>query len=225
MHIDVLGPVEVESPAGARYAIGFTDDYTRWRVVYPMRRKSESLDCLKRYIQHMNGLLRDRKVKSLIGIRSDNGGEHTGIDFKIFCKSRGIRQDEKSWHILSNMARGLRIQAGLGKRFGAEALKTATYILNRARTSALSGGETPYCKMFRQHANVKQVRFLGCKAFVHDTSVTRGKFDDRSLEGIVIGYDDVGNNPKCSRIYMPSIGKYIKSGHVTFDETKFPAAK
>jgi len=32
VHTDVLGPVEVESLGGARYAIGFTDDYTRWRV-------------------------------------------------------------------------------------------------------------------------------------------------------------------------------------------------
>ena len=39
----------------------------------------------------------------------------------------------------------------------------------------------------------------------------------------MIGYDDIGNNPKCYRIYMPSIGKYIRSGHVTFDEETFPA--
>ena len=152
VHTDVLGPVEVQSLGGARYAIGFTDDYTRWRVVYPMKHKSESLDCLKRYIQEMRVLLHDHKVKTLIGLRSDNGGEYTGIDFKNFCKNHGIRQDfsipygpqdngvaEKSWHVLSNMARSLRIQAGLGKRFWAEALNTATYILNRSRTSALGG--------------------------------------------------------------------------------------
>ena len=75
VHTYVLGPVEVESIGGARYAIGFTDNYTRWRVVYPMKHKSESLECLKRYIQDMNVLLRDCKMKTLIGLRSDNGGE------------------------------------------------------------------------------------------------------------------------------------------------------
>jgi len=40
-----------------------------------------------------------------------------------------------------------------------------------------------------------------------------------------MGYDDIGNNPKCYRIYIPSIGKYIKSGHVTFDEETFPAKR
>ena len=40
----------------------------------------------------------------------------------------------------------------------------------------------------------------------------------------MIGYDDIGNNPKCYRIYMPVIGKYIRSGHVTFDEETFPAS-
>ena len=93
VHTDVLGPVEVESLGGARYAIGFTDDYTRWRVVYPMKCKSESLDCLKRYIQEMKVLLHDYEVNSLIGIRSDNGGEYTGINFKNFCKNNSIRQD------------------------------------------------------------------------------------------------------------------------------------
>ena len=201
-----------------------------------MKHKSESLDCLRRYIQEMRVLLHDHKVKTLIGLRSDNGGEYTGVDFKNFCKNHGIRQDfgipygpqdngvaEKSWHVLSNMARSLRIQAGLGKRFWAEALNTAAYILNRSRTSALGPGETPYYKMFGKHASVKHLRTFGCKAFVHDTSVKRGKFDDRAVEGIMIGYDDIGNNPKCYRIYIPSLGRYIRSGHVTFDEETFPA--
>ena len=91
-----------------------------------MKHKSESLDCLRRYIQEMRVLLHDHKVKTLIGLRSDNGGEYTGVDFKNFCKNHGITQDsgipygpqdngvaEKSWHVLSNMARSLRIQAGL----------------------------------------------------------------------------------------------------------------
>jgi hypothetical protein len=78
--------------------------------------------------------------------------------------------------------------------------------------------------MFGKHANMKYFRVFGCKAFVHDTSTGRGKFDDRAVEGILIGYDDIGNNPKCYRIYMPSIGKYIRSGHVTFDEETFPAS-
>jgi hypothetical protein len=238
VHTDVLGPVEVESLGGARYAIGFTDDYSRWKVVYPMKHKSESLDCLKRYIQDMNVLQCDCKMKTLIGLRFDNGGEYTGINFKNFCKNHGIRQDfsmpygpqdngvaEKSWHIISNMARSLRIQAGLEKRFWAEALDYATYLWNRSRNSALGAGETPYYKMFGKHANRKHLRVFGCKSFVHDTSTARGKFDDRALEGIMIGYDDIGNNPKCYRIYIPSIGKYIKSGHVTFDEATFPAAK
>jgi hypothetical protein len=93
VHTNILGPVEVQSLGGARYAIGFTDDYTRWRVVYPMKCKSESLHCLKRYFKDMSVLHSDCKMKTLMRLRSDNGGEYTGVDFKNFCKNHGIRQD------------------------------------------------------------------------------------------------------------------------------------
>ena len=187
-----------------------------------MKHKSESLDCLRRYIQEMRVLLHDHKVKTLIGLRSDNGGEYTGVDFKNFCKNHGITQDsgipygpqdngvaEKSWHVLSNMARSLRIQAGLGKRFWAEALNTAAYILNRSRTSALGPGETPYYKMFGKHASVKHLRTFGCKAFVHDTSVKRGKFSDGTIKGVM--FKDVIVVPNLSRDLL-SMARIDKAG-------------
>ena len=49
VHTDVLGPISEPSLTGARFAIMFTDDKTRWRMVYPMKAKSESLNCLKQY--------------------------------------------------------------------------------------------------------------------------------------------------------------------------------
>ncbi|EWM20259.1 Reverse transcriptase, RNA-dependent DNA polymerase [Nannochloropsis gaditana] len=37
----------------------------------------------------MNISFRDHKVNTLRGLRSDNGGEYTGINFKNFCKNHG----------------------------------------------------------------------------------------------------------------------------------------
>ena len=236
VHTDVLGPIRDASLGGARYAIAFTDDYSRWRVVYVMKRKSEALACLKRYTEDMKVLLRGHKVQALVGLRSDNGGEYTGHDFKSFCKASGIRQDfsmpygsqdngvaERTWGVLVDMARTMRIHAGLGMEYWAEALNTAAYLLNRSRTAALGSGETPYYKLFGKHADVSHLRVFGCRAYVHDTSKTSGKFASRAIEGIMLGYDDEGNNPKCYRVLIPSEGGYRRTGHVTFDESTFPA--
>ena len=184
-----------------------------------MKRKSEALACLKRYTEDMKVLLRGHKVQALVGLRSDNGGEYTGHDFKSFCKASGIRQDfsmpygsqdngvaERTWGVLVDMARTMRIHAGLGMEYWAEALNTAAYLLNRSRTAALGSGETPYYKLFGKHADVSHLRVFGCRAYVHDTSKTSGKFASRAIEGIMLGYDDEGNNPKCYRVLIPSEG-------------------
>lgn len=46
---NVLGPIEVPSVGGSRYAITFIDDYSNWAVQFSVRAKSEALDCFKRY--------------------------------------------------------------------------------------------------------------------------------------------------------------------------------
>jgi len=205
-------------------------------MVYVMKHKSEALACLKRFIEDMKVLLRGYKIQALVGLRSDNGGEYTGRDFKSFCKSNGIRQDfsipygsqdngvaERSWGVLGDMARTIRIHAGLGMEYWGEALNTSAYILNRSRTAALGPGETPYYKLFGKHADVSHLRAFGCRVYVHDTSKTEGKFGSRAIEGIMLGYDDEGNNPKCYRVLIPSEGRYRRTGHVTCDESTFPA--
>jgi len=117
---------------------------------------AQSLDMLKRYIEDMKVLMRGYRLKCLTGLRSDNGGEYTGDDFKAFCKSSGIQQQftgahtpeengraERSWRSIANVARCLREQAGLPKRFWAEVCNTAAYLLNRMPTAVL-GGKTSY---------------------------------------------------------------------------------
>ncbi len=40
VHSDVIGPMETKSLGGSRYILTFIDDYSKWTVVYPMRKKS-----------------------------------------------------------------------------------------------------------------------------------------------------------------------------------------
>lgn len=42
VHSDVVGPMQVPSPSGARFYILFKDDYTRYKVVFFLKQKSDS---------------------------------------------------------------------------------------------------------------------------------------------------------------------------------------
>jgi hypothetical protein len=56
VHMDVFGPIDTVSVGGSRYAILFTDDYSKWRSIYFMKSKSETLDKVVQYLEDVAGL-------------------------------------------------------------------------------------------------------------------------------------------------------------------------
>jgi hypothetical protein len=228
VHSDLL-QAEVPSKGGANYAIGFTTDRGRWRMVYFMKHKHQALACLQRYVADMKALTGGLKLKRL---RSDMGGEYLATQFEDWCKDQGIHHTtsgphapqqngvaERSWRTVTEMTRCLRLDAGLGKEHWAELMNTAVYLINRMPTSSL-GGDTPYHDLFGKHADLSHLRSIGCRAYAHVYDHERKKLDDKAWRGILLGYDD--SSPSY-RIYDPDLGKVRRTVHVTFDEDIFPA--
>lgn len=112
VHTDVLGPIEVPSLGGARYVITFIDDFTKWITHYPMKHKSQALQCFKHFKTHaekhvMQPLAKTKHKQSndnplsfcnrpevypsLQQLRSDNGGEYLSAEFKNFLSEHGIK--------------------------------------------------------------------------------------------------------------------------------------
>jgi hypothetical protein len=77
VHVDVFGPIDTPSLRGSKYAILFTDDYSKWRSIYFMKSKAQTLEKLKQYLDDVSGLLRGRKVQ---GLHSDNGGMSLSVE-------------------------------------------------------------------------------------------------------------------------------------------------
>lgn len=232
VHVDLIGPIEVTSLGGARYAIVFTDDYSKWRTIYFLRDKSEGIIKLRAYLNDMSGLLKGAKV---VRVHSDGGGEFMNEEFKDYCKRNGILQTTSSPHtpeqngvaertnrIVIEMARCLRIGSGLGKEMWATACDTSVYLLNRLPSDVING-ETPYQRLFGKPASMKHLRIYGCEAYVHVNDTQRKKFDDKAWKGILVGYDP--HNNTCYRIYDPVRKRFYMSTHVTFNEQVFPARK
>ncbi|BBH07457.1 BURP domain-containing protein [Prunus dulcis] len=89
-------------------------------------------------------------------MRSDRGGEYTSQEFEDYCKDEGIWKQltasyspqqngiaERKNRTIVEMATSMMNEKGLPKRFWAEAVFTAVYILNRSPTKVVKN-KTPF---------------------------------------------------------------------------------
>ena len=63
VHTDLCGPMQVDSVGGSRYLLTFIDDFSRYTVVYLLRKKSEVLDKFKDFVMSMEK--QNQKLKNL----------------------------------------------------------------------------------------------------------------------------------------------------------------
>ena len=87
VHSDVLGPFEVNSIGGSRYACVFINDKSRFAFVYMLRTKSEVFAKFTSFVEKVQA----QTGKSVKIIRSDNGGEYSSKAMKEFCIKKGIQ--------------------------------------------------------------------------------------------------------------------------------------
>jgi hypothetical protein len=230
VHADLVGPVEVPSYGGHKYALGLTDERTRYRRVYFMKEKSETRKCFEDYVAEVSGLFQS-KIK-VLSLHSDGGGEFVGGLLRQFCQASGIRQSwsaphtpqqnpiaERSWRTILDMARAQVLGAQLPKPMWAEAMNTAVYVINRVPSKAL-GGDTPYHSLFGKHAKMGHLKTFGCRAWAQIYDGERKKMDPKAWPGVMVGY--VPTNYACYRIFNPVTKTTKLSAHVTFDESSFP---
>jgi hypothetical protein len=73
IHTDICGPFNVRTIDGFDSFITFTDDYSRYGYIYPIKERSEALDKFKIFKAEVGNQL-DKKIKI---VRYDRGGSTT----------------------------------------------------------------------------------------------------------------------------------------------------
>ena len=188
VHSDVCGPLEERSFGGSRYFITFIDDKSRFTHVYFLANKSEVTQTFKVYCQ----MVENQTNKIVKILRPDNGGEYMSNDLSAYLKSKGIVRQitipytleqngmaERMNRTLLEYAKSMMSNAGLEKKFWAEAVNTAAHLRNRIISSSHEG-HTPYKMWFVSKHDVSHLRVFGCKAFVHIPEEKRRKLDSKS---------------------------------------------
>ncbi|CAM8925746.1 unnamed protein product [Rhodiola kirilowii] len=224
VHMDLCGPMRVQSRQGNRYVYVLVDDFSRYTWVIFIRSKDEVLDCFKTWVK-----LAERKFSLKVkSIRSDHGTKFENGMFTAFCTDQGIDHNfsaprtpqqngvvERKNRTLEDMTRTMLIESRLARSFWAEAMNAACYVLNRCYLRPILD-KTPYELLKVRKPNISHLRVFGSKCYVHNNGKNQlGKFDPRSDEGIFVGY---ALHSKAYKVFNKRTKLFEESVHVIFDE-------
>lgn len=222
---DVCGPISPCTFDGKKYFVSFIDHYTHFAMCYLIANKSEVFEKFKLYVATVEAKFNEKIEK----LRCDNGGEYCSTEFQNFAKKKGINIQytvpynpqqngiaERYNRTVMERARCLLFDSQLDKKFWGEAIKTAVYLINRSKTSVLSGNVTPAEMWYGFAPNLSKIRIFGCTAYVHVGKEERNsKLDPRSKKMYLMGYAENGY-----RLWNPEKEQIITARNIIFDERK-----
>jgi hypothetical protein len=224
LHTDVW-QARGRSLAGSRYAIIFVCEFTRYRRLYFLRKRSGAPDALELFVSEVVNTTPGAKC---LRITSDCGGEFTGEEWCSKCRSLGIINlysapysqgqngiPERSWRFYSEMATSMLIDSGLPlTRFWAHAMDTADFVANWMPLRSIKG-EIPSIMALNQQPDYQRLRVFGCVGYVREPTKLPHP-GPRAFPCILVGYD---RRSTAYLMYNPKTGKVIKTIHVHFNES------
>ena len=222
IHSDVH-QIGITSPSGYNYWISFIDDFSRYKVLVPLKHKSDAFSAFKSYKAYAEKQL----GKSIKCLRDDKGGEYMSNEFNSYLDACGIvRQHtcrnrpqqngvaERANRLFAERIVALLNESGLSKKFWVECLAALVHVLNVCPTSALVG-KTPYEVWNSRKPDISHLRVWGCLAYVHVQKDKCAKLGSHMEKCIFIGYP---SGYKGWKFYNPETEKVIISERADFDE-------
>ena len=225
IHMDLCGPMRVQSKGGNRYIFVLVDDYTRFTWTLFLKSKDQAFERFSSLVPQLENACKSK----LRAIRSDNGLEFVNSEFNEYCREKGIEHNfssartpqqngvvERKNRTLEDMARTMLLASKLPQFYWAQAVDTACYIINRAMLRPILE-KTPYELIKGRSPNLAHLCVFGCTYFIHNNGKdSLGKFDAIADEGTFIGYS---SRSKEYKVLNHRTSKVDESRHVKFNET------
>jgi transposase InsO family protein len=204
IHTDICGPFNVKFADGFNSFITFTDDFSRYGYIYPIREQPDALDKFKIFKAKVEN---QHNVKIKV-VRLDRGGEyyrrHTGQilgPFAKFLEENGIvaqyslpyepQQNgvaERWNHTLMKMVRSMLRNSMLPLNLWIEALKTAAHIIIHVPSKSVP--KTPYELWTGRKTSINYLHIWGCPAEAKIFNPQLEKLDPKTISYHFIGYPD-----------------------------------
>ncbi|KAJ9542460.1 hypothetical protein OSB04_028966 [Centaurea solstitialis] len=223
LHMDLFGPVNVQSIAGKKYTLVIVDEYSRYTWVFFFRSKSDAPEEIILFVRKMEKL-NNLTVRS---IRRDHGTEFKNSTLETFFDQKGISQNfssvrtpqqngvaERRNRTLIEAAQSMLSEANLATQFWAEAVNTACYTQNRSLI-VKRFRRTPYELFRNRKPSIEHLHIFGCVCYILNNKDNLGKFDSKSDDGIFLGYSSIS---KTYRVFNKRRQTIEKTIHVKFDQ-------
>ena len=192
-----------------------------WTVL--LKVKSEAFEKFKRF----KNLVEQETHTKLKCFRTDRGGEFTSNEFQTYCEKHGVKRHmtapyspqqngvvERRNRTLLEMTRSILKHMDMPNHLWGEAIRHATYLINRVTTRSLEG-QTPYEVMKGRKPNLSHLRVFGCVCYARTETVGRKKLDDRSRVLVHLGTEP---GSKAYRLLDPLSLRIVISRDVVFEE-------
>ncbi|GJX39544.1 retrovirus-related pol polyprotein from transposon TNT 1-94 [Tanacetum coccineum] len=230
LHMDLCGPMRVDSINGKRYILVIVDDYSRFTWVRFLKTNDEApaaiIKCIKNIQFHLNATVRN--------VRTYNGTEFVNQPLREWYENVGITHQtsvartpqqngvvERRNRTLVEAARTMLIFSKAPLFLWAEAINTACYTQNRSLIR-LRYNKTLYELMHDKKSDLSFFHVFGSLCYPTNDHEDLGKFDAKADIGIFVGY---APTKKAFRIYNRRTQIITKTIHVTFDELTAMASK
>nr|GEU88159.1 retrovirus-related Pol polyprotein from transposon TNT 1-94 [Tanacetum cinerariifolium] len=230
LHMDLCGPMRIESVNGNKYILVIVDDYSRFTWVKCLRSKDEAPDFIIKFLTMIEVRLKTR-VQS---IRTDNGTEFVNQMLREYYEKVGISHEtsvartpqqngviERRNRMLIGTAPTMLIYAKALLCLWAEACTTTCYTQN-CSIICFCHEKTPYELLHNKPPDLSFLHVFGALCYPTNNSEKLDKLQLKADIGIFIGY---APTKKAFRIYNRRTRQIIETTHVDFDELIETASK
>ena len=197
VHADLVGPLPKGGTNKFVYFLLLVDDYSRYKWLHCLQKKSQTADVIINWVNKMENLL-DRKIKVF---RSDGGGEFKNKKLLRFWTEKGIKAEfitrgrsfqnglvERANRTVQEGIMTLLSGASISKWYWPYAGKTFVYLSNRTGTRVLDY-KTPYEVFYGKVPDLKHLRVFGSLGTA-TTGEHKGKLETRGKPIMFLGYSE-----------------------------------
>ncbi|GJZ07392.1 retrovirus-related pol polyprotein from transposon TNT 1-94 [Tanacetum coccineum] len=196
LHMDLCGPMRIQSINGRKYILVIVDDYSRFTWVKFLRSKDEVPEFVIKFLK----MIQVRLNATVRNIRTDNGTEFVNQTLKAYYEEVRISHQtsvartpqqngvvERRNRTLVEAARTMLIFSKALLFLWAEAVATACYTQNRSLIRKRHN-KTPYELLHDRKPDLSYLHVFGALCYPTNDGEDLGKLKPKADIGIFVGY-------------------------------------